>query len=72
MLDAVITRDDVGRLQSVTVADVSLSNHHLLQWSVPLTARRGPSNSTVAEVERRRSSSSAVDVIAVSARRVAG
>ena len=39
-LDAVITRDDVGRSQSVTVADVGLSDHHLLQWSVP--AARSP------------------------------
>jgi len=39
-LDAVITRDDVGRPQSVTVADVGLSDHHLLQWSVP--AARSP------------------------------
>jgi len=35
-------------------------------------ARRGPTNSTAAQAERRRSSSSAVDVIDVSARRVAG
>ena len=34
-LDAVITRDDVDRPQSVTVADVGLSDHHLLQCSVP-------------------------------------
>ena len=40
-LDVVITRDDVGRPQSVTVADVGLSDHHLLQWSVP-TARSPP------------------------------
>ena len=40
-LDAVITRDDVDRPQSVTVADVGLSDHHLLQWSVP----RRPSRS---------------------------
>jgi len=39
-LDAVVTRDDVGRPQSVTVADVGLSDHHLLQWSVP--AARSP------------------------------
>jgi len=39
-LDAVITRDDVGRPQSVTVADVGLSDHHLLQWSV--SAARSP------------------------------
>ena len=35
MTIAVITRDDVGRPQSITVADVGLSDHHLLQWSVP-------------------------------------
>jgi len=39
-LDAVITRDDVGRPDSVSVVDVGLSGHHLLQWSV--AAARSP------------------------------
>lgn len=41
-IDAVITRDDVGRPDSVAVIDVGLSDHHLLQWSVP-AARSPPS-----------------------------
>ena len=41
-LDAVVTRDDVGRPDSVAVVDVGLSDHHLLQWSVA-AARSTPS-----------------------------
>jgi len=41
-LDAVVTRDDVGRPDSVAVVDVGLSDHHLLQWSVA-AARSPPS-----------------------------
>jgi len=36
-LDAVLTRDDVGRPECVDVIDVGLSDHHLLQWSVDIT-----------------------------------
>jgi len=48
-LDAVVTRDDVGRPDSVAVVDVGLSDHHLLQWSVA-AARSPPS---VEVVQRR-------------------
>jgi hypothetical protein len=32
--DAVITHADAGRPDDITVVDVALSDHHLLQWSV--------------------------------------
>jgi hypothetical protein len=35
-LDAVITRSDVGCPAGVTVVDVGLSDHHLLEWAVPV------------------------------------
>ena len=49
MLDVVITRDD-RPAPIVTVVDVGLSDHHLLQWQVP-AAR--PSTSAVETVVRR-------------------
>jgi len=33
-LDVVVSRDDVGCPDIVSVVDVSLSDHHLLLWSV--------------------------------------
>ena len=46
-LDAIITRDEVGCPEQVSVVDVDLSDHHLLHWSVscvrdavPMTVKR--------------------------------
>lgn len=36
-LDVLITRDDAGRPDSVSVIDVGLSDHHLLQWTILAT-----------------------------------
>jgi hypothetical protein len=41
-LDAVITRDDVGRPDRVPAVDVGLSDHHMLLWAVDVARQASP------------------------------
>ena len=46
-LDAVVSRDDVGSADIVSVVDVGLSHHHLLLWSVSAARHISPADTVM-------------------------